>query len=80
MSRFQRNRDAGEAQRATTLELFYDLVFVFAITQVSHLLLDDLSWLGAGEALMALLVVCARRRRPGSRIARTSVRSMTQVV
>jgi low temperature requirement protein LtrA len=57
MSRFQRNRDAGEAQRATTLELFYDLVFVFAITQVSHLLLDDLSWVGAGEALMALLVV-----------------------
>jgi low temperature requirement protein LtrA len=57
VSRFQRNRDAGEEQRATTLELFYDLVFVFAITQVSHLLLDDLSWLGAGEALMALLVV-----------------------
>jgi low temperature requirement protein LtrA len=57
VSRFQRNRDAGEAQRATTLELFYDLVFVFAITQVSHLLLDDLSWLGAGEALLALLVV-----------------------
>jgi low temperature requirement protein LtrA len=57
VSRFQRNRDAGEEQRATTLELFYDLVFVFAITQVSHLLLDDLSWLGAGEALLALLVV-----------------------
>jgi low temperature requirement protein LtrA len=57
VSRFQRNRDAGEAQRATALELFYDLVFVFAITQVSHLLLDDLSWLGAAEALLALLVV-----------------------
>ena len=57
MSRFQRNRDAGEAQRATALELFYDLVFVFAITQVSHLVLDDLSWLRAGEALLALLVV-----------------------
>jgi low temperature requirement protein LtrA len=57
VSRFQRNRDAGEAQRATALELFYDLVFVFAITQVSHLVLDNLSWLGAGEALLALLVV-----------------------
>jgi low temperature requirement protein LtrA len=57
VSRLQRNRDAGEAQRATALELFYDLVFVFAVTQVSHLLLDDLSWLGAGEALLALLVV-----------------------
>jgi low temperature requirement protein LtrA len=57
VSHLQRNRGAGEAQRATALELFYDLVFVFAITQVSHLLLDDLSWLGAGKAVLALLVV-----------------------
>jgi low temperature requirement protein LtrA len=57
MSRFQRRRDAGEEQHATTLELFYDLVFVFAITQVSHLLLDHLTWAGAGQALLALLVV-----------------------
>ncbi len=57
MSRFQRRRDAGQEQRATTLELFYDLVFVFAITQVSHLLLDDLTWAGAGQALLVLLVV-----------------------
>jgi low temperature requirement protein LtrA len=47
----------GEEQRATTLELFYDLVFVFAVTQVSHLLLDNLGWEGAGEAALALLVV-----------------------
>jgi low temperature requirement protein LtrA len=57
VSRFARSRDSGEEQRATTLELFYDLVFVFAITQVSHLLLDDLSWRGAGRALLVLLVV-----------------------
>jgi low temperature requirement protein LtrA len=57
MGRFQRSRAPGEEQRATTLELFYDLVFVFAITQVSHLLLDDLTWPGAGRALLALLVV-----------------------
>jgi low temperature requirement protein LtrA len=57
MARFQRSRDAGERQRATALELFFDLVFVFAITQVSHLLLDDLSWNGVGQALLALLVV-----------------------
>jgi low temperature requirement protein LtrA len=56
-SRFARERDAGEEQRATTLELFYDLVFVFAVTQVSHLLLDDLSWRGSGEAALVLLVV-----------------------
>ena len=56
-SRFARNRDAGEEQRATTLELFYDLVFVFAITQVSHLLLDNLTWEGVGQATLVLLVV-----------------------
>src|SRR5919112_4219608 len=57
MSRYARTANTGEEQHATTLELFYDLVFVFAITQVSHLLLDDLSWRGAGRALLVLLVV-----------------------
>src|SRR3954469_18869626 len=50
-------RDSGAEQRTTTLELFYDLVFVFAITQVSHLLLADLTWEGAGQAALVLLVV-----------------------
>jgi low temperature requirement protein LtrA len=50
-------RDSGVEQRATTLELFYDLVFVFAITQVSHLLLDHLTWEGAGQSALVLLVV-----------------------
>jgi low temperature requirement protein LtrA len=50
-------RAAGTEQRATTLELFYDLVFVFAITQVSHHLLEHLSWQGAGESALLLLVV-----------------------
>src|SRR5215218_3386113 len=57
MARFQRDRDGREEQRATTLELFYDLVFVFAITQVSHLLLENLTWTGVGHASLALLVV-----------------------
>jgi low temperature requirement protein LtrA len=50
-------REAGVEQHATTLELFYDLVFVFAVTQVSHLLLQHLTWEGAGQAAMVLLVV-----------------------
>jgi low temperature requirement protein LtrA len=50
-------REAGVEQRTTTLELFYDLVFVFAVTQVSHLLLGHLNWEGAGQAAMVLLVV-----------------------
>jgi len=57
MSYLQRRRADGEGQRATTLELFYDLVFVFAITQVSHLLLEHLSWVGVGQSLLVLLVV-----------------------
>ena len=56
MSRYQRPSEAG-ASRVTPLELFYDLVFVFAITQVSHLLLEHLTWEGAGQSLLILLVV-----------------------
>src|SRR5215218_8915662 len=56
MSWIQRRRASG-AGRATTLELFYDLVFVFAITQVSHLLLNHLTWAGVGQSLLVLLVV-----------------------
>src|SRR3954465_14569570 len=50
-------REEGIEQRTTSLELFYDLVFVFAVTQVSHLLLGHLSWDGAGRAAFVLLVV-----------------------
>jgi len=51
-------RRAGESeQRVTPLELFYDLVFVFAITQVSHHLLEHLTWAGAGQSALLLLVV-----------------------
>jgi low temperature requirement protein LtrA len=56
MSRFARPRGADE-QRATSLELFYDLVFVFAITQISHHLLEHLSWAGAGQSALLLMVV-----------------------
>ena len=57
MSRFQRVHGDGREQRVTTLELFYDLVFVFAITQVSHLLLEHLTWEGAAQSALVLLVV-----------------------
>jgi low temperature requirement protein LtrA len=39
----RRRQTDGASQGASTLELFYDLVFVFAITQVSHLLLEHLT-------------------------------------
>ena len=44
----------GEEQRATPLELFFDLVFVFAMTQVTALLSKDLSWAGFGRAMLVL--------------------------
>jgi low temperature requirement protein LtrA len=47
----------GEKQRATFLELFFDLVFVFAVAQLSHLLLADLSLAGAAKTGFLLLVV-----------------------
>jgi low temperature requirement protein LtrA len=47
----------GEEQRATWLELFFDLVFVFAVTQLSHLLLHHLTVRGALQTLILLLVV-----------------------
>jgi low temperature requirement protein LtrA len=45
------------AQRVTSIELFFDLVFVFAITQLSHLLADHLTVGGALETLLLLLAV-----------------------
>ena len=57
MAYMRRRRTEEASQRASTLELFYDLVFVFAITQVSHLLLEHLTWAGAGQALIVLLAV-----------------------
>ena len=57
MGHVRRRLTEGVSQRASTLELFYDLVFVFAITQVSHLLLEHLSLVGVLQPLVALLAV-----------------------
>ena len=51
-----RTRNGGE-QRVTPLELFFDLVYVFAVTQLSHRLLEHLSVRGVLETLMLFLVV-----------------------
>jgi low temperature requirement protein LtrA len=53
----RRGQTDGASQRASTLELFYDLVFVFAITQVFHLLLEHLTWAGVLQSLIVLLAV-----------------------
>jgi len=49
-------RQQGEGgQRVTFMELFFDLVYVLAVTQLSHLLLEHLNARGAAQ--MALLLV-----------------------
>lgn len=48
-----RTRDGAPA-RVGFVELFFDLVFVFAITQISHTLLEHLTWVGALQAAMML--------------------------
>jgi low temperature requirement protein LtrA len=44
-------------QRVTPLELFFDLVVVFAFTQVTQLMSDDLTWRGIGRGLLVLAAI-----------------------
>jgi len=46
-----------EGQNATFVELFFDLVFVFGVTQLVGLLHHDLSWAGAGRAVLVFWMV-----------------------
>src|SRR3954454_2977822 len=48
---------AGGAERVTTLELFFDLVFVFTITQLSAVLSHDLTWRGLLHVALMLGVI-----------------------
>ncbi|MGH3131506.1 MAG: low temperature requirement protein A, partial [Gaiellaceae bacterium] len=45
---------AEREERVTPLELFFDLVFVFAITQVTGLLSADATWAGLGRGMLVL--------------------------
>ncbi|MFI9392809.1 low temperature requirement protein A [Streptomyces bauhiniae] len=44
-------------REVSPLELFYDLVFVFAVSQLSHHLLEHLTWRGAAETAVLLVAV-----------------------
>lgn len=52
-----RPRHDGGHARVTYVELFFDLVFVFAITQLSHSLLAHLSLSGLAETALLFLAV-----------------------
>jgi len=57
MGQHQHERTLGASHSVTPLELFFDLVFVFALTQVTTLLADDLTWLGLLRGFAVLAVV-----------------------
>ncbi|MGQ5263194.1 low temperature requirement protein A [Micromonospora sp. ZYX-F-536] len=50
-------RKPGDPQRATFLELFFDLAFVYVLSQLSQVLSQDLTWRGAFHTLVLLLAV-----------------------
>jgi low temperature requirement protein LtrA len=50
-----RERVPGHHARVTYVELFFDLVFVFAVTRISHGLIAHLDWMGALHAGMLML-------------------------
>src|SRR6185437_3810944 len=49
--------DPAIERRTTPIELLWDLVFVFAITQVTTLFAHDAKWRGLGEAMLILALV-----------------------
>jgi low temperature requirement protein LtrA len=51
-----RGRESAE-ERVTPLELFFDLIFVFAITQVTGVIVDDPTWPGLAKGLVVLGVL-----------------------
>jgi low temperature requirement protein LtrA len=55
--RHLRPRGDGITQPTTTVELFFDLVYVFAVTQLSHQILGDLTVAGVARAAFLLLIV-----------------------
>jgi low temperature requirement protein LtrA len=52
-----RRRDTPDAARVTQIELFFDLVFVYAVTQLSHTLLAQFTPTGALHTAMLFVAV-----------------------
>jgi low temperature requirement protein LtrA len=54
VSEVEREPDGSDEHRVTPLELFFDLAFVFAFTQVTSLVVDDPTWGGVLEGMLVL--------------------------
>ena len=50
-------RDGTEDESVSPLELFFDLVFVFAITQLTQLIADEPDWHGLVKSMVLLALV-----------------------
>jgi low temperature requirement protein LtrA len=57
LPRLMRDRDHSESQRVTNIELFFDLVYVYAVTQLSHHLLAKPTLGGALQTGLLLAMV-----------------------
>ena len=53
----QTRREESAEERVTPLELFFDLIFVFAITQVTGLVVEDPTWAGLVRGILVLGVL-----------------------
>ncbi len=53
----ERDIDPDAEQRVTNLELFFDLVFVFAVTQVTRFMAGDPSWAGLARGTAVLAAI-----------------------
>ena len=56
-SNLLRDRKPHEHAKVTFVELFFDLVFVFAVTQLSHYLLEHFSVAGVLQTALMLMAV-----------------------
>ena len=66
------SRAPGAERVVTPLELFFDLVYVFAIAELSHHLVEHVDLrTGAETVIMALAVVYAWYMTPGARTGST---------
>jgi low temperature requirement protein LtrA len=52
-----RRREGRERRTVSFVELFFDLVFVFAVTQLSHFLIEHFTLVGAAQTLLLMLAV-----------------------
>ena len=49
--------EPDDEKRVVPLELFFDLVFVFALTQITYLMSENPTWEGLGQGLLVLVAL-----------------------